>query len=181
MPTSLPFFLLTWGEAPLFSRPLGLVFPPSPIPFPSLRGTGREALAAFAALGRAFLLVSSRSVLRFAGRGVCLQFRLSFPLNGTSCAAKQGETYQQPAGPVKARAARLPQPTLSCISIRTPRTISIFWSLSDIGLLLRRTMIRHMLCSRTRKILNVFQRIRLRFFVPCGLASARPRSPRFER
>src|ERR1043165_7198559 len=39
-------------------------------------------------------------------------------------------------------------------------------------LLLRRTMIRHLLCSRSRKILNVFQRIRLRLFGTCGCASA---------
>ncbi len=38
--------------------------------------------------------------------------------------------------------------------------------------LLRRTISRHLLCSRSRKILNVFQRICLRFFEACGLASA---------
>ncbi|MDF0674473.1 MAG: hypothetical protein P0120_09100 [Nitrospira sp.] len=37
--------------------------------------------------------------------------------------------------------------------------------------LLRRRMHQHLLRSRPRKILNVFQRIRLRFFVACGLAS----------
>ncbi|MCG3773616.1 MAG: hypothetical protein JW395_0425 [Nitrospira sp.] len=40
--------------------------------------------------------------------------------------------------------------------------------------LLRRTMSRHLLCSRPQKILNVFQRIRLRFFGACGRASACP-------
>jgi hypothetical protein len=38
--------------------------------------------------------------------------------------------------------------------------------------LLRQTMHRHLRCSRRRKILNVFQRIRFRFFSACGLASA---------
>ena len=50
---------------------------------------------------------------------------------------------------------------------RTPR------SLSDIDRL-RRTMPRHLLCSRPRKILTAFQRIRLRFFGACGRASACP-------
>ena len=40
--------------------------------------------------------------------------------------------------------------------------------------LLRRTRARHLLCSRSRTILTVFQRIRLRFFVAYGRASACP-------
>ena len=38
--------------------------------------------------------------------------------------------------------------------------------------LLQRTMHRHLLCSRPRKILTILQRIRLRFFEACGRASA---------
>src|SRR6185503_11016929 len=75
---------------------------------------GGGVLATFAALGLAFLLVPSRSVLRFAGRGACLQFRLSFALNGTSCAAKLGETYQQPARPWQSEGSQAPKPTLTC-------------------------------------------------------------------
>ncbi len=39
--------------------------------------------------------------------------------------------------------------------------------------LLRRTICAHLRRSRPEKILNVFQRIRLRFFRACGLAYAR--------
>jgi hypothetical protein len=39
--------------------------------------------------------------------------------------------------------------------------------------LLRRRIRDHLRCSRPEKILNVFQRIRLRFFRACGLASGR--------
>jgi hypothetical protein len=39
--------------------------------------------------------------------------------------------------------------------------------------LLRRTIRDHLRRSRPEKILNVFQRIRLRFFRACGLASGR--------
>ena len=46
------------------------------------------------------------------------------------------------------------------LNLHPPRTMSIPWNLSDIALLLRRRMIRQLLCSRPRKILNVFQRIR---------------------
>jgi hypothetical protein len=40
------------------------------------------------------------------------------------------------------------------------------------AILLRQTICRHLRRSRLEKILNVFQRIRLRFFRACGLASA---------
>jgi outer membrane lipoprotein len=40
--------------------------------------------------------------------------------------------------------------------------------------LLRRMMARYLLCSQPRKILTVFQRIRLQFFRACGRASAYP-------
>jgi hypothetical protein len=40
--------------------------------------------------------------------------------------------------------------------------------------LLRRTMAKHLRCSRPRKILIVFQRIRFRFFGVCGRAAAYP-------
>ncbi len=40
-------------------------------------------------------------------------------------------------------------------------------------LLLRRTICSHLRRSRLEKILNVFQRIHLRFFLACGLASCR--------
>jgi hypothetical protein len=76
-------------------------------------------------------------------------------------------------GPGLAKVAGAP-----CLPLASPSPppvqCPIRWSLSHIGLLLRRTMTRHMLCSRSRKILNVFQRIRLRFFTTCGLASACP-------
>ena len=39
--------------------------------------------------------------------------------------------------------------------------------------LLRRTICDHLRRARLEKILNVFQRIRLRFFRACGLVSAR--------
>ena len=39
--------------------------------------------------------------------------------------------------------------------------------------LLRRTIFDHLRRARPEKILNVFQRIRLRFFRACGLASGR--------
>ena len=41
------------------------------------------------------------------------------------------------------------------------------------AILLRRTIRDHLRRSRPEKILNVFQRIRLRFFRACGLASGR--------
>ncbi len=40
-------------------------------------------------------------------------------------------------------------------------------------ILLRRTICDHLRRARLEKILNVFQRIRLRFFRACGLASGR--------
>jgi hypothetical protein len=40
------------------------------------------------------------------------------------------------------------------------------------AILLRQTICRHLGRSRPEKTLNVFQRIRLRFFRACGLASA---------
>jgi hypothetical protein len=41
------------------------------------------------------------------------------------------------------------------------------------AVLLRRAKRDHLSRSRREKILNVFQRIRLRFFLACGLASGR--------
>jgi len=46
-------------------------------------------------------------------------------------------------------------------------------SLSDMTVLLWRTIRGHLRRSRPEKILNVFQRIHLRFFRACGLASGR--------
>ena len=43
-------------------------------------------------------------------------------------------------------------------------------------ILLRQTMRNHLRRSRPERILNVFQRIRLRFFHACGLASGRTSS-----
>jgi len=42
-----------------------------------------------------------------------------------------------------------------------------------LAVLLRRATYDHLRRSRPEKILNVFQRIRLRFFLACGLASGR--------
>ena len=46
--------------------------------------------------------------------------------------------------------------------------------------LLRRTIRSHLRRARPETILNVFQRIHLRFFRACGLASGAPHSPRHE-
>ena len=43
---------------------------------------------------------------------------------------------------------------------------------SILTILLRRTMAKYLLCSRPQKNLPVFQRIRIRFFVVCGRATA---------
>jgi len=58
---------------------------------------------------------------------------------------------------------------------RPPRPVLVVCvrSLSDMTVLLRRTIRDHLRRSRPRKILNVFQRIHLRFFRACGLAFGR--------
>jgi len=80
-----------------------------------------------------------RSVLRFAGRGACLQFRLSVALNGTSCAAKQGETNQQPTRPRASdgnQAAPLASP--SPPPVQCPFPGLTYWLFSSLGHFLAR-------------------------------------------
>ncbi len=110
---------------------------------------------------------------------------------GLSEAARCASTGdQQAALPLPLLSVRVPgaRTNMGAFSItpllthpKPSATMTFAWSLSNIGLLLRRTMLRHLLCSRPRKILNVFQRIRLRFSEACGRAPAYPPSPRNER
>ncbi len=51
--------------------------------------------------------------------------------------------------------------------------LSFLGAYPTLTFLLRRTIRGHLRRSRPEKILNVFQRIRLRFFQACGLASGR--------
>ncbi len=51
--------------------------------------------------------------------------------------------------------------------------LSFLGASPTLTVLLRRTIRDHLRRSRPEKILNVFQRIRLRFFQACGLASGR--------
>lgn len=54
-----------------------------------------------------------------------------------------------------------------------PPAFELLGACPTLTLLLRRTIYGHLRRSRREKILNVFQRIRLRFFRTCGLASRR--------
>ena len=73
--------------------PIGLQLRALSLSFSVRKGAGEGSAGCLRGLGACVSAGVEPRVLRFAGRGACLQFRLSVALNGTSCAAKQGVAY----------------------------------------------------------------------------------------
>ncbi len=108
--------------------------------------------------------------------------RLRRSADGVNSSREDSETKHSEAGRQSPSLHRLPERPFRTVpggNLRKfLRGLSQF-SLSFLGacptltFLLRRTIRNHLRRSRPEKILNVFQRIRLRFFQACGLASGR--------
>jgi hypothetical protein len=71
----------------------------------------------------------------------------------------------------QAKAVLEPEPVIDAYKRHIDRSYVKLEVCPSNAILLRQTICRHLRRSRPEKILNVFQRIRLRFSLACGLAS----------